>query len=81
MGVFPLTPSWWLEQAVATDPGEPCPPLSGATRADVAVVGGGYTGLWTAIELLERDPSLEVVVLEADACGFGPSGRNGGFAS
>lgn len=47
--------------------------------ADVAIVGGGYTGLWTAIELKARDPSLDVVVLEAERCGFGPSGRNGGF--
>ncbi len=81
MGLLPLTPSWWLEQALTADPGEPCPPLLGATRADVVIVGGGYTGLWTAIELVERDPTLDVVVLEADACGFGPSGRNGGFAS
>jgi glycine/D-amino acid oxidase-like deaminating enzyme len=42
-------------------------------------VGGGYTGLWTALALTERDPSLRVVVLEADECGRGPSGRNGGF--
>jgi glycine/D-amino acid oxidase-like deaminating enzyme len=45
----------------------------------VTVVGGGYTGLWTALVLKERDPSLEVVVLEAEECGRGPSGRNGGF--
>jgi len=45
----------------------------------VAVVGGGYTGLWTALTLTERDPELRVVVLEAEECGQGPSGRNGGF--
>ena len=45
----------------------------------MTVVGGGYTGLWTALVLKERDPSLEVVVLEAEECGRGPSGRNGGF--
>jgi glycine/D-amino acid oxidase-like deaminating enzyme len=45
----------------------------------VAIVGGGYTGLWTALALREREPSLRIVVLEADECGFGPSGRNGGF--
>jgi glycine/D-amino acid oxidase-like deaminating enzyme len=43
------------------------------------VVGGGYTGLWTALALKEREPSLSVVVLEAETCGAGPSGRNGGF--
>ena len=48
-------------------------------EADVAIVGGGYTGLWTALALKEREPALDVVVLEADECGFGPSGRNGGF--
>jgi len=42
-------------------------------------VGGGYTGLWTALALVERDPGLRVVVLEAEECGLGPSGRNGGF--
>jgi glycine/D-amino acid oxidase-like deaminating enzyme len=45
----------------------------------VAIVGGGYTGLWTALELKARDPSLDVLLLEADRCGLGPSGRNGGF--
>jgi glycine/D-amino acid oxidase-like deaminating enzyme len=48
-------------------------------RADVCVIGGGYTGLWTALALKGREPSLDVVVLEADVCGSGPSGRNGGF--
>jgi glycine/D-amino acid oxidase-like deaminating enzyme len=43
------------------------------------VVGGGFTGLWTALALRERDPSLDVVLVEADFCGSGPSGRNGGF--
>lgn len=48
---------------------------------DVAIVGGGYTGLWTARELLRRDPHLRVAVLEARYCGFGASGRNGGWVS
>jgi glycine/D-amino acid oxidase-like deaminating enzyme len=47
--------------------------------ADVCIVGGGYTGLWTALALKEREPALRVVVLEAETCGAGPSGRNGGF--
>jgi glycine/D-amino acid oxidase-like deaminating enzyme len=55
------------------------PPLVGDTSADVVVVGGGFTGLWTALELTERDPSLRVVLLEAERIGHGASGRNGGF--
>jgi glycine/D-amino acid oxidase-like deaminating enzyme len=78
--VEPRLPSWWLEQALAVE-GAPPParPLRGEARADVAIVGGGYTGLWTALELSARDPSLGVTVLEAEICGHGPSGRNGGF--
>ena len=48
---------------------------------DVAIVGGGFTGLWTARELLRRDKTLRVAVLEQSVCGFGASGRNGGWAS
>jgi len=47
----------------------------------VAIVGGGFTGLWTARELLRRDPTLRVAVLEKEVCGFGASGRNAGWAS
>jgi glycine/D-amino acid oxidase-like deaminating enzyme len=80
-----LTPgaqrSWWLRDALAADPGQACPPLAGDVTADVVIVGGGFTGLWTAYFLTERNPNLGVVVLEQDICGGGPSGRNGGFAS
>lgn len=55
------------------------PSLDGSTRADVCIVGGGYTGLWTAYSLKKADPGLDVVVLEAEFCGFGASGRNGGW--
>jgi glycine/D-amino acid oxidase-like deaminating enzyme len=48
-------------------------------RADVCIVGGGYTGLWTALAVREHEPAARVVVLEAEHCGAGPSGRNGGF--
>jgi glycine/D-amino acid oxidase-like deaminating enzyme len=48
---------------------------------DVAIVGGGFTGLWTARELKRRDPALQIAVLEQSVCGFGASGRNGGWAS
>jgi glycine/D-amino acid oxidase-like deaminating enzyme len=71
--------SWWLREALAADPGAFCPPLAGKVRTDVAIVGGGYTGLWTAFHLKQADPSVEIVLLEADICGGGPSGRNGGF--
>jgi len=48
-------------------------------RPDVAIGGGGYTGLWTAYHLKKADPGADIVLLEADICGGGPSGRNGGF--
>lgn len=54
------------------------PALEGSREADVCIVGAGYTGLWTAYELRRADPSLEVVVLEAEIAGYGASGRNGG---
>ena len=80
-----LTPgaqrSWWLRDALAHDPGASCPPLAGDASADVVIVGGGFTGLWTAYFLTQRNPNLGVVILEQDICGGGPSGRNGGFAS
>jgi glycine/D-amino acid oxidase-like deaminating enzyme len=68
----------WLD-----DPARPAalPPLSEATSADLVIVGGGYTGLWTALRAQERDPSRDVVLIEADRCGDQASGRNGGFAS
>jgi glycine/D-amino acid oxidase-like deaminating enzyme len=72
-----------MEEALA-DPaldGEPTPPLAGDTQADVVMMGGGYTGMWTAWFLKEREPNLDVVVLERDVCGGGPSGRNGGFCN
>ena len=71
---------FWLEQALKTDASESCEPLQGDTSTDVCIVGGGYTGLWTAIMLKEQNPELEVVLIEADICGAGASGRNGGCA-
>jgi glycine/D-amino acid oxidase-like deaminating enzyme len=71
---------FWLEQALALDPGEACPPLSGPLRVDVCIVGGGFTGLWTALELTSREPGLRVALLESEICGAGASGRNGGWA-
>lgn len=57
------------------------PPLRGDTDADVAIVGAGYTGLWTAYYLKRAEPSLRIVVLEKEFAGFGASGRNGGWLS
>ncbi len=57
------------------------PSLQRHLDVDVAIVGGGFTGLWTARELVRRDPLLRIVVLEQSLCGFGASGRNGGWAS
>ncbi len=71
--------SFWLKQVLAEERGEPLAPLDGDRRADVAIVGGGYTGLWTAIELKSRDPSLDIIVIEKDICGAGASGANAGM--
>jgi glycine/D-amino acid oxidase-like deaminating enzyme len=80
-----LTPgaqrSWWLREALAAEHDAQATPLSGDITADVVIIGGGFTGLWTAYHLTESKPDLKVVVLEQDICGGGPSGRNGGFAS
>jgi glycine/D-amino acid oxidase-like deaminating enzyme len=69
---------WWQEQAGEV-PQEP--PLHGQVEADVAIVGGGYTGMWTAWFVKELEPQAQVVILEADRCGAGPSGRNAGFVN
>jgi glycine/D-amino acid oxidase-like deaminating enzyme len=70
------TRPWWRDEA---PPDDALPPLEGAVDADVGIVGGGFTGLWTALEVKRRSPSARVVVLEAARCGDGASGRNGGF--
>jgi glycine/D-amino acid oxidase-like deaminating enzyme len=76
---LPSRPSWWLEEARTHRATETGPPLAGVLDVDVAIVGSGYTGLWTALALREREPSLRVALLEAREIGDGPSGRNGGF--
>ena len=69
---------FWLD-----DPARPerLAPLAGEEVADLAVVGGGFTGLWAALRAKERRPDLDVVLVEAGGCGEQASGRNGGFAS
>ena len=67
----------WTDQPDAPDPR---PPLRSGLSTDLCVVGGGFTGLWAALQALEEQPGRRVVVLEAETCGFGASTRNGGFA-
>jgi glycine/D-amino acid oxidase-like deaminating enzyme len=70
---------YWIEEAGEV---EPRPALAGEREADVLVVGGGYTGMWTAWYLRQLEPGARIVLLEAEPlCGHGPSGRNGGFCN
>ncbi|MEU1751253.1 FAD-dependent oxidoreductase [Micromonospora matsumotoense] len=71
--------SHWL--STVDEPLTPRPALPGDTDADVVIVGAGYTGLWTAYYLAVADPTLRIVVLEAEIAGYGASGRNGGWCS
>jgi glycine/D-amino acid oxidase-like deaminating enzyme len=71
--------SMWLD--LIDDPLELRPALSGPLDVDVAIVGGGYTGLWTAYYLAKADPHLRIAILEKEIAGFGASGRNGGWVS
>lgn len=70
--------SHWLTDALGAERIEP-EPLVGEARADVCILGGGYTGMWTALRLKALEPSLDIVILEKDICGSGASGRNAGF--
>jgi glycine/D-amino acid oxidase-like deaminating enzyme len=76
--VQPPRSLWWstVDESVA-----PRAALDRHLDVDVAIIGGGFTGLWTARELKRRDPMLQIAVLEKEICGFGASGRNGGWAS
>lgn len=71
--------SHWLDEALAIEKADPSASLDTDIRADVCIVGGGYTGLWTALRLKEAEPSIDVVVIEKDICASGASGRNAGF--
>ncbi|TAJ46899.1 MAG: FAD-dependent oxidoreductase [Herbiconiux sp.] len=70
--------SFWMRSSVGT---ERRAPLIGDTSVDVAIVGGGLTGLWTAYYLKKARPELEIAILEKEKVGFGASGRNGGWMS
>ena len=71
--------SFWLE--TSDDDLTPRPSFDGSGDTDVAILGAGYTGLWTAYELLRREPGLRVTILEREIAGFGASGRNGGWCA
>ncbi len=79
MRASPADVSFWLQ--TADDDLTPRPGQPGDLEVDVAVVGAGYSGLWTAREILVRDPTRRVAVFEADIAGFGASGRNGAWLS
>ncbi len=71
---------YWIAEAGVSD--RPAlPPIAGDVSADVLVIGGGYTGMWAAWWIKAAEPDCDVLLLEADRCGLGPSGRNGGFVN
>jgi glycine/D-amino acid oxidase-like deaminating enzyme len=72
---------WWADLGGPPGAAQTRPPLAGPVEADVCIVGGGYTGLWTAYYLARAAPQLRIVVLESRFCGYGASGRNGGWLS
>jgi len=85
-----MTPKDWAAQALIgsrpavfwsdrADAPPEAPALSGRAEAGLTIIGGGFTGLWAAIQALEERPGLRVTVLESERCGFGASSRNGGF--
>jgi glycine/D-amino acid oxidase-like deaminating enzyme len=71
--------SFWLE--TCGDDLTPRPPLDGSLDVDVAILGAGYTGLWTAYYLLQKQPSLKIAIVEKEIAGFGASGRNGSWCT
>ena len=74
-----MSVSFWLEDA--NDGLSPRAPVDGSASVDVAIVGAGFSGLWTAREILRRDPSRSVAIIEREVAGFGASGRNGAWAT
>ena len=77
--VLPADPSWWFADALKQEGGRlASPSLNGEVTVDVAIVGGGYTGLWTALALKARRPGLSIALIEGGLCGGAASGKNGG---
>ncbi|MEB2400463.1 MAG: FAD-dependent oxidoreductase [Alcaligenaceae bacterium] len=77
-GVPALVRSHWFQDSSL--PTVQAARLEGRISADIAIIGGGYVGLWTALSIKAQQPTIKVVILEQDVCGGGASGRNGGFA-
>jgi glycine/D-amino acid oxidase-like deaminating enzyme len=73
----PRDRSFWLQDVAADAATEP---LQGSAQTEIAIIGGGFCGLWTALRIKEQAPEARVTILEADFCGAGASGRNGGQA-
>ncbi|WP_230368621.1 FAD-dependent oxidoreductase [Paludibacterium denitrificans] len=69
---------FWFAEALAAEDVRPQPPLQGEEAADVCIIGGGFTGLWTAFQCRQARPDWRIVLLEKAHCGNGASGRNGG---
>jgi glycine/D-amino acid oxidase-like deaminating enzyme len=77
--INPSDRSWWLDEALNDEGNAPAAaPLEGECTVDIAIVGGGFTGLWTALTLKDRRPDLSIALIEASICGSGASGKNGG---
>ena len=75
---MPPTSLWWDS---LVKPVQIRPSLTKDIDVDVAIIGAGYTGLWTAYYLLKKSPNIKIVILESNVAGFGASGRNGGWCS
>lgn len=72
--------SWWFEDALSREAGhQDVRPLRGSHTCDVAIIGGGYTGLWTALAIKQRSPHTSIMLVEASLCGSKASGKNGGI--
>lgn len=69
---------FWFSDALKQEQDSFARPLHEDTKTDVCIIGGGYTGLWTAIQLKLKQPDLDIVIIEKGLCGSGASGRNGG---